>query len=76
MIVAVFWWVGTTHAKQDVTMALETITQYDIAVPVFRNTKDIPAHTKLQYYVQPKKVLAPLQTTMTSEAPPQKKRKA
>ena len=55
VIVAAIWWTGTTHSKQDANMALESLTQYGIDVLVSRNTKDIPAYARLQYYVPAKK---------------------
>ena len=53
-ILAVFWWVSTTPDKKLANMALESITQNGIAVPVLKNSCDLPPYSRLYVWAKPK----------------------
>ena len=59
-----FWWVGTVQKKKDANMGFTTIAQNGLEVPVFCSVCDIPAHTKLVYFVKPKAEIEPLQNVI------------
>ena len=71
-----FWWVGTVQKKKDANMDFTTIAQNGLEVPVLCSVCDIPAHTKLVYFVKPKAKTEPLQNVIKAadgDAPPSKK---
>ncbi len=59
-MVSPFWWVGTVHKKKNANMDFTTIAQNGIEVPVLCSVCDIPAHTRLVYFVKPKAKTEPL----------------
>ena len=63
-MVSPFWWVGTVQNKTDANMDFTTITQNGIEVPVLSSVSDIPAHTRLVYFVKPKAKTEPLQNAI------------
>ena len=77
-MVSPFWWVGTVQKKTDANMEFTTITQSGLTIPVLVSVSDIPAHTRLVYFVKPKAKTEPLQNVIKAaddDAPPSKKQR-
>ena len=79
-IIAAFWWVSTTPDKKLANMALESITQNGIAVPVLKNTCELPRYSRLYVWAKPKPK-APVKNIMdghgeASGVPPKKKQRS
>ena len=80
VVMAAFWWVissvNTTTDRKLANMALETITQNGVAVPVLKNIIELPPRTKLCLLVKPKAKAAPVKSILenaVTKAPPLKK---
>ncbi len=71
-------WVGTAQKKKDATMDFTSIAQNGIEVPALSSVSDIPAHTRLVYFVKPKAKTEPLQNVIKAaddDAPHSKKQR-
>ncbi len=67
---------GSGSEEEGRNMDFTTIAQHGIEVPVLCSVCDIPAHTRLVYFVRPKAKAEPLQNVIKAadgDAPPSKK---
>ncbi len=77
-VVAAFWWVSSTTDKKQANMALTSVTQNGVEVPVLKNIIDVSPKSKLYMWVKPKAKTECIQDAIeraAAKTPPGKKQR-